>query len=65
MTPHMCQTKGEDYALLARGRDTVGNRLPGKRPRRDMAPEAVAFRKQVNDWWSQLLYDGAAQHRAY
>jgi hypothetical protein len=65
MPPHMRQTKGEDYALLMRGRDTVGNWLPGRRPAYDMEPEAAAFRAKVNDWWGEILYDGAQQKRAY
>lgn len=65
MPPHMRQTKGEDYALLMRGRDTHGNWLPGRRPAYDMEPDAAAFRQKVNDWWGEILYDGAEQKRAY
>ncbi len=65
MPPHMRQTKGEDYALLVRGEDTGGNWLPGRRPAYDMEPEAAAFRQKVNDWWGEILYDGAEKKRAY
>ena len=65
MPTRMYQSKGEDYALLVRGHDTHGNFHPGRRPRHDMEPDAVAFRRKVNDLWSEMLYEGAEQKRAY
>ena len=63
--PSSRQTKGEDTALLVRGRDPYRHFLPGCRPEGEMTPEACAFRRRVNTRWAEILYDGAAQKRAY
>jgi non-heme Fe2+,alpha-ketoglutarate-dependent halogenase len=63
ITPRMRQQLGPDIALLVRGKDRYGHFSPGRRPRRDMAPEAVNFRDHANATQGNLYYAGADRRR--
>lgn len=63
--PSARQTKGEDAALLVRGHDRYGHFVPGRRPKGDMLPEDREFRRWINGRWTEILYDGAAERRAF
>lgn len=63
--PHVRQVDRVNYAQVARGTDTHGHWQIAPRPTRDAEPEASALRRRVNAIWSDILYDGAKQRRAY
>ena len=61
----VCQTLGEDYALLMRGKDPDPNFLHARRPLSAYDPEGAKYRMKVNQRFSEILYHGADQKRAY
>jgi len=65
LDPRARQTLGDTYVQLARGTDSQGHFSVAPRPARDMAPEAVALRDQVNQQWADILYHGAEKQRDY
>ena len=62
---HARETKVKGFVQLVRGRDDYGHFEIIPRPKVDMSPEAVAVRDKVNAHWADLLYDGAAERRAF
>jgi non-heme Fe2+,alpha-ketoglutarate-dependent halogenase len=65
MPPHTQQVLGDNYWLNIRGNNPRENNIPLQRPTSNMVPEAVENRKQVNDNWANILYQGADKKRAY
>lgn len=65
MPPHIQQVIGENQWLQIRGENKRENNVALKRPRFDMDPQGVATRKFVNENFSNILYHGAEQKRAY
>ena len=59
------QDLGENYWLPMRGDCWQPDFIELKRPRNDMDEAAVAERDKANQNWADILYQGAAQTRAY
>lgn len=59
------QVIGENYWLPIRGQCEHGEMIELQRPQYDAEPTAVAQRQKVNENFSQILYHGAQQVRAY
>jgi non-heme Fe2+,alpha-ketoglutarate-dependent halogenase len=65
MPPLARQVLGENYWLKIRGKQFPGDCSALQRPRFDMDPEGVEWRRLVNDNWASILYQGADKKRAY
>lgn len=65
LPPHVRQITGTAHVQMARGADGPRHHPYAPRPTRVMAPEDVAFRDQLNDAWSDILYAGADKRRDY
>lgn len=65
MPPQVKQTIKRTGAQLVRGHDPHGNFNRLSRPEKDMAPEDVSTREQINADWADILYAGAEQRRDY
>ncbi len=65
MPPHVEQVIKRAPAQLIRGKDPFGNFDLIGRPKKDMEPSDMAMRDQVNQVWSDILYDGAKQRRDF
>ncbi|MEM7505292.1 MAG: phytanoyl-CoA dioxygenase family protein [Pseudomonadota bacterium] len=65
LPPDVRQVNHRCIAQLARGEDRHGHFELAPRPVRDMEPEGIATRDRINAIWSDILYDGAAQRRAF
>jgi hypothetical protein len=63
MPPSVVQTMARTHAQLVRGSDPNGNFELAPRPTRDMNPEDIALRDQVNAAWAEILYEGAERRR--
>jgi hypothetical protein len=61
--PSVVQTMARTHAQLVRGSDPNGNFELAPRPTRDMNPEDIALRDQVNAAWAEILYEGAERRR--
>lgn len=64
MPMHVRQTLGRDSATLVRGKDRLHHFEPGRAPDADMEPGALAFYERITNRQLEILYRGAAQHRA-
>lgn len=65
MPPHVRQTIKQSAVQLVRGTDTRGNFSLIGRPERDMDPEFLAAKAEINADWADILYDGADQRRNF
>ena len=63
LPPHVRQTIVPTHAQLVRGNDPYGHFKQAPRPARDMQPDSVALRDEVNAAWSEILYAGAEKRR--
>lgn len=65
LQPKIRQTKGDSYAILARGEDNFHHHNLIQRPFTDLAPDDMKTRDLVNETWSKVLYSGAEKQRNY
>ncbi len=65
MPPHVRQTIKQSAVQLVRGSDTHGNFPLIGRPTRDMDPDFLAAKAQVNADWADILYHGAEKRRNF
>lgn len=63
--PYVRQTLGKTYVQVARGMDSNRNFPIAPRPSSNMEPEAIEFRRHVNELSSDILYQGAEARRDY
>ena len=63
--PDVRQTIGKTYVQVARGIDSHKNFPIAPRPSSNMEPEAIEFRRYVNELSSDILYRGAETRRDY
>jgi non-heme Fe2+,alpha-ketoglutarate-dependent halogenase len=61
LPPHVHQDVGADSATLVRGRDRSGHFELEPAPAFDLAPEAVAYHRQVRDQRMAILMRDAAE----
>lgn len=65
MPPSSSQVLGENYWMQIRGENLRQDSVQLRRPKYDLDPDGVAQRKQANDNWANILYQGAKQKRLY
>ena len=65
LPPNVRSVSCRGHASVARGRDVEGHFEALPRPCADMEPAAVSLRNEINEMRSEVLYEGAAQRRAF
>ena len=65
MPPSVRQTIKKSAVQLVRGKDPYGNFPLVGRPDRDMDPEFLAAKAQVNADWADILYHGSERRRNF
>ncbi|MFT5111313.1 MAG: non-heme Fe2+,alpha-ketoglutarate-dependent halogenase [Parasphingorhabdus sp.] len=65
MGPHVRQVVGKNYWLDIRGQNPRDDSVNLPRPQYDMDPISNEGRRLVNENWSEILYSGSQQKRAY
>ena len=65
LPPHVRSIQSAGHVSMVRGRDIEGHFDVLPRPHTDMDPAAMSLRTAINDMRNDVLYEGAAQRRAF